>query len=98
MNKRTDPDFTMGDVWTDIAERYGLVAEPTDDDSLTSNEFAKKYNISRDRAMAIIHQEHEEGRMEVTEKTIFCIGGRKTMTVPAYKALPKKERADGQEN
>ena len=55
INERIDPDFTMGDVWRDIAERYGI--KPVDGANvemvLTTKEFAARFGVSRYRATQI---------------------------------------------
>ena len=86
MNQRTDPDFTMSDVWADIAERYGLDGSGANGEEVkTTKEFAEMYGISRDKALAIIHQEYEAGNVEVTEKKVTCIGGSRSTTIMAYR-------------
>jgi hypothetical protein len=92
VNQRIDPDFTMGDVWADLAKRYGLDGrEAAGEEVVTTREFAAMYGISRDKALSIIHKEYKEGRVEVTEKRVTCIGGNRQTTVMAYRLLSEEE-------
>ena len=91
MNQRMDPDFTMGDVWANIAKKHGLSEANSDGEEVkTTREFAAMYGISRDKALAIIHQEYEAGNVEVTEKKVTCIGGSRSTTVMAYRFLQEE--------
>lgn len=100
----TDPNFTMMDLYQDIAARRRLKGEmppsvgPEEMDPngvYTTRELCKRFHMGQDAMRTFLREEYWlKGRLEVVKKRIPCMGSRGSMLVDAWRLLPPKEEAD----
>lgn len=90
-----EPDFTMGDLLYELADRFGRPAniEVSTDGLYTTGEIAKLYGVSRSKALGEIKKLFEEGRIEVSSKRIERFSGGEVV-VPAYRFIKPKGEDD----
>lgn len=93
------PEFTMGDLLQELADRFGSPAraDKSYEDIYTTREIATMFRVSRSKALKVIKEMYEEGRLEITRKKIERFGGGES-DVQAYKLkITKGEDNDEQD-
>lgn len=89
------PDFTMGDLLHELADRLGRQVDGTlsDDGLYTTGEIAKLFGVSRSKALDEIKKLYEEGRVEISQKRITRFSGG-NVVVPAYRLMEPEEKSN----